>query len=67
MRLIALTAAASAFWCATSGAQAAECGVLLEKLRLDDVNLLSAVRVPKAEGLPAYCRVIGYIRPAIFF
>src|SRR3712207_8993048 len=30
-------------------------------------NLLSAAVVPGADDLPAYCRVLGYVRPAINF
>jgi len=32
-----------------------------------DTNLLSAAVVPAGEDLPAYCRVLGYVRPAINF
>ena len=39
----------------------------LSRLRIEDVNLLSAVEVPAAGDLPAYCRVLGYVRPAINF
>ena len=35
--------------------------------KIDDVNLLSAVEVPAAGDLPAYCRVLGFVRPAINF
>src|SRR5687768_11059686 len=47
-------------------ASAADCGGL-ERLRIDDVNLLSATEVPAAGDLPAHCRVLGYVRPAINF
>jgi len=39
----------------------------LAGLRIEDANLHSAVSVPAADGLPAYCRVLGTIRPAISF
>lgn len=42
------------------------CGALAG-LRIDDTNLHSAVTVPAADGLPAYCRVLGEVRPAISF
>jgi feruloyl esterase len=32
-----------------------------------DTNLLSTAVVPARAGLPAYCRVLGYVRPAINF
>jgi pimeloyl-ACP methyl ester carboxylesterase len=39
----------------------------LENLRIEDTNLLSATVVPAEEGLPEYCRVLGFVRPAINF
>jgi pimeloyl-ACP methyl ester carboxylesterase len=36
-------------------------------LKIETVNLFSATSVPAAGDLPAYCRVLGYIRPAINF
>ena len=39
----------------------------LAGLRIEDTNLLSATPVPAADGLPASCRVLGYVRPAINF
>ena len=39
----------------------------LSDLRIDDTNLLSAVVVPATDDLPEYCRVLGYVRPAINF
>lgn len=47
-------------------AQAADCGALA-RLKLENVNLLSAADVPASGDLPAYCRVLGYVRPAINF
>lgn len=45
---------------------AEECGALARQ-KLDNVNLLSAVEMPAAGDLPGYCRVLGYVRPAISF
>ncbi|MDR8393535.1 tannase/feruloyl esterase family alpha/beta hydrolase [Aliifodinibius sp. S!AR15-10] len=39
----------------------------LADLRIEDTNLLSATVVPASEDLPEYCRVLGYVRPAINF
>lgn len=40
----------------------------LAGLAITDANLLSATPVPAREdGLPAHCRVLGYVRPAINF
>lgn len=45
----------------------AECRALAG-LAITDTNLLSATLVPAREdGLPAHCRVLGYVRPAINF
>ena len=46
--------------------EAARCAALAG-MRLDDTNLLSATAVPAAGDLPAHCRVLGYVRPAINF
>ncbi len=47
-------------------ALAGECGALAN-LRIEAVNLHSAAEVPAAGDLPAYCRVLGTVRPAISF
>lgn len=47
-------------------AAAADCDSLA-KLKIETTNLLSAAEVPAAGDLPAYCRVLGYVRPAINF
>lgn len=47
-------------------ARAADCGALAN-LKIENVNLLSAAEVPTAGDIPAYCRVLGYVRPAINF
>jgi hypothetical protein len=39
----------------------------LANLKIDNTNLLSATEVPASGDLPAYCRVLGYVRPAINF
>src|SRR4051794_24286305 len=66
-RTIWLAAAAACLGAApaqVAPAQAAECGSLAN-LRIDAVNLFSAAEVPAAGDLPAYCRVLGEVRPAI--
>jgi feruloyl esterase len=45
---------------------ASECAAIAQS-RIAATNLLSSVIVPAANGLPAYCRVLGYVRPAINF
>lgn len=45
---------------------ASECAALAT-LRIEDTNLLSATVVPAKDGLPEYCRVLGFVRPAINF
>lgn len=47
-------------------ARAADCAALA-RAKLDAVNLLSATEVAAAGDLPAYCRVLGFVRPAINF
>lgn len=47
-------------------AQGQHCPALAD-LRIEDTNLLSATVVPASEDLPEYCRVLGYVRPAINF
>ena len=66
MRAVAMAAAALAggLWAGT--AQAADCAAL-GKLKIETTNLLSAAEVPATGDLPAYCRVLGYVRPAINF
>ena len=39
----------------------------LEDLKIEDTNLLSSAVVPAKDDLPEYCRVVGYVRPAINF
>ena len=68
MRLIAMTALAlgAVAFGRPGHAAAAECGALAA-MKIEAVNLLSAAAVPAAGDLPAYCRVLGFIRPAINF
>jgi hypothetical protein len=50
----------------TSASAAQDCASLAN-LKINDTNLLSAAEVPVDGDLPAYCRVLGYVRPAINF
>ena len=50
-----------------SSAFAAQDCAGLANLKIDNTNLLSAVEVAASGDLPAYCRVLGYVRPAINF
>jgi len=47
--------------------KASEACRALADLRIEDTNLLSAAAVPAGHDLPEYCRVLGYVRPAINF
>ncbi len=68
MRRIALLATAGALLLAgPAGAQPPEDCAALADLKIEDTNLLSAAVVPATDDLPAYCRVLGYVRPAINF
>jgi feruloyl esterase len=49
-----------------AAAAAQDCGGLAN-LRIESANLLSAAEVPGSDDLPAHCRVLGYVRPAINF
>lgn len=51
---------------AASAADMDQCRAIAD-MKIEDVNLLSATMVPAAEGVPEYCRVLGYVRPAINF
>ena len=63
-----VTVAALATWLAPPAAAqtAGDCDTL-EDLKIEDTNLLSSTVVPAADDLPEYCRVLGYVRPAINF
>lgn len=52
---------------ASGQSMSSEACASLADLRIDDTNLLSATVVPANEDLPEYCRVLGYVRPAINF
>ena len=39
----------------------------IEDMKIEVTNLLSATVVEATDTLPAYCRVLGYVRPAINF
>ena len=51
---------------ATPSKAAQDCSSLAS-LKVENTNLLSATEVPASGDLPAYCRVLGYVRPAINF
>src|ERR671911_1790749 len=51
---------------ATSAIAAQDCASLAN-LKIENTNLLSSIEVPAAGDLPAYCRVLGFVRPAINF
>ena len=64
--LFALSLSASVAFADAHGDTADACGALAD-MRIADTNLLSASMVPESDALPAYCRVLGYVRPAINF
>ena len=45
---------------------AVDCGAIAQS-RIEATNLLSSTVVPTRDGLPEYCRVLGFVRPAINF
>src|ERR671912_55806 len=51
---------------ATTTMAAQDCASLAN-LKIENPNLLSSTEVPAAGDLPAYCRVLGVVRPAINF
>jgi hypothetical protein len=61
--ILALALLAGAAGAADFGA---DCAALFST-KIEDTNLLSSVVVPAKDDLPAYCRVLGYVRPAINF
>jgi feruloyl esterase len=67
MRALVIAAALTmGLACGARPALAGDCAGLA-RLKIETTNLLSAVEVPASGGLPAYCRVLGYVRPAIDF
>lgn len=68
MRLIGLLALAAATVAASGTARADEAAcAAIEDMKLEGVNLLSSTVVEATAPTPAYCRVLGYARPAINF
>jgi feruloyl esterase len=63
--LIGAATALSSF--TPTSARAAQDCASIANLKIQDTNLLSAIEVPANGDLPAYCRVLGYVRPAINF
>lgn len=64
----ALVSASLAALALTAGSASAQTPCQdLASLKIEDVNLLSATEVSAAGDLPAYCRVLGVVRPAINF
>jgi tannase/feruloyl esterase len=53
--------------CAPTSAFAAQDCAGLANLKIENTNLLSAAEVTASGDLPAYCRVLGFVRPAINF
>lgn len=45
---------------------AVDCAAVAQS-RIDVTNLLASTVVPARNGVPAYCRVLGFVRPAINF
>lgn len=62
----AVVLAGAALAALSGAARAADCGALAG-LKIESTNLLSSTDVPAAGDQPAYCRVLGYARPAINF
>ncbi|TDR89730.1 tannase/feruloyl esterase family alpha/beta hydrolase [Enterovirga rhinocerotis] len=67
MRFIHLAGAAALLLLGTAASAQAQTCAALAGQKIDDVNLLSSTEVPAAGDLPGYCRVLGYVRPAINF
>ena len=68
MRHLTLAAlAATGLAALAPGAEAQTACAALADLRIPNVNLLSATEVRGREGLPDFCSVVGYVRPAINF
>jgi pimeloyl-ACP methyl ester carboxylesterase len=65
--LLPLTIVAVAVLSEPARAQSPQTCESLTGLKINNVNLLSATAVGSAAALPAHCRVLGYVRPAINF
>src|SRR5215203_3571508 len=50
----------------TPALAAQDCGAIAN-LKIENTNLLSSTEVPATGDLPTYCRVLGFVRPAINF
>jgi feruloyl esterase len=66
IRIVTVTAIATWLVFPVAAQTPGDCGTL-EDLKIEDTNLLSSTVVPAADDLPEYCRVLGYVRPAINF
>ena len=64
---ILLAAAAGVLGIGIAPAAAANDCARLADLKIENTDLLSAAEVPATGGLPAYCRLLGFVRPAINF
>ncbi len=68
-RHVGILIIATTFACTTWGAAADgpnECAKLADQ-KIENANLLSSTVIPASDDLPEYCRVLGYVRPAINF
>lgn len=65
--LVAVLQAPSAIAQAQTQASSTVDCAALAAMKIPNTNLLSAALVPAKDGLPEYCRVLGYVRPAINF
>ena len=66
IRIVAVAALATWLSSPVAAQTPGDCDTL-EDLKIEDTNLLSSAVVPAADDLPEYCRVLGYVRPAINF
>jgi feruloyl esterase len=68
--VVTLIVQLAATWCLTEASASAEdrtgCDDLFRQ-KIENVNLHSSASVPAQADLPAYCRVLGVVRPAINF
>lgn len=66
MKVIYVAAGLSLAVLTTGPVRAQDCASL-SRLKIENTNLLSSAEVPAAGDLPAYCRVLGFVRPAVNF
>jgi Tannase and feruloyl esterase len=64
--MLGVALAAAAFAHAVPAQAAGDCEGL-SRLKIEVTNLLASAVVPSNGDLPRYCRVLGYVRPAINF